>query len=103
MGKVKKSKSSSSSTTAAALAQASEDQSHSLDVISSLFSNLASESPARMRLLSKFVENNYEKPERLLEIREQAQTKLRAVEKEIEKERKASLNDFYVQIIRFLR
>ena len=53
-----------------------------------------------MRLLAKFVENNYEKPERLLEIREQAQTKLRGVEKEIEVERKVSWMHFLLDYIR---
>lgn len=56
--------------------------------MSSLFSNLASESPARIRLLAKFVENTYEKVDKLLEIRDAAQGRLREVEKEIEAEKK---------------
>ncbi|KAL4241967.1 Armadillo-like helical [Abortiporus biennis] len=67
---------------------ASEDISHTLGIISSLFSNLASDSPARIRLLAKFVESNYEKPDKLLEIRDAAQTRLKTVEKEIEDEKK---------------
>ena len=55
--------------------------------MSSLFSNLPSESPARIRLLAKFVENNYEKTDKLLDIRESAQTRLKAVDKEIDEEK----------------
>ncbi|EPT03786.1 hypothetical protein FOMPIDRAFT_1046816 [Fomitopsis schrenkii] len=67
---------------------ASEDASHTLGIVSSLLSNLPSDSPARIRLLAKFVENNYEKAEKLLEIRDAAQTRLKSVEKEIEQEKK---------------
>lgn len=54
-------------------------------------SNLPSDSPARIRLLAKFVENQYEKPEKLLEIRDAAQGRLKQVEKEIEAEKKVSV------------
>ncbi|TFY68686.1 hypothetical protein EVJ58_g846 [Rhodofomes roseus] len=70
-----------------AAAPASGDASHTLGIVSSLLSNLPSESPARIRLLTKFVENNYEKAEKLLEIRDAAQTRLKSVEKEIEAEK----------------
>ncbi|KAF8528671.1 DUF1716-domain-containing protein [Gautieria morchelliformis] len=66
---------------------ASEDMSHMLGILSSLFSNLPSESPARMRLLTKFVEGTYEKVDRLLEIREGAEARLKVAEQEIEQER----------------
>lgn len=66
---------------------ASEDTAHTLGIVSSLLSNLASETPARIRLLAKFVENNYEKPEKLLEIRDGAHARLRATEKDIEDEK----------------
>lgn len=69
---------------------ASEDTSHILGIVSSLFSNLASESPARVRLLAKFVENNYEKADKLLEIRDNAHGRLIAVDAEINKEQKVS-------------
>ncbi|TDL29730.1 DUF1716-domain-containing protein [Rickenella mellea] len=72
---------------------ASEDTAHVLGILSSLFTNLASESPARIRLLAKFVENNYEKVDKLLEIREQAQSRIRVVEAEIEAEKKALLDE----------
>ncbi|EPQ59414.1 DUF1716-domain-containing protein [Gloeophyllum trabeum ATCC 11539] len=67
---------------------ASEDIGHILSIISSLFSNLPSESPARVRLLAKFVENNYEKVDKLLEIRENAQLRLVIVDSEIDQEKK---------------
>ena len=70
---------------------ASEDTSHTLGIVSSLLSNLASESPARIRLLTKFVENSYEKAEKLLEIRDSAQARLKATEKEIEDEKKVTV------------
>ncbi|CDO75579.1 hypothetical protein BN946_scf184858.g19 [Trametes cinnabarina] len=73
---------------AAAGHAASEDTAHTLGIVSSLLSNLASDSPARIRLLAKFVENNYEKPEKLLEIREAAQSRLKVTDKEIEDEKK---------------
>jgi beta-catenin-like protein 1 len=62
---------------------ASEDTSHILGIVLNMFSNLASESPARVRLLAKFVENNYEKTDKLLEIRDNAQNRLAAVDAEI--------------------
>ena len=67
----------------------SEDAGHVLGILSSLFTNIPSETPARLRLLTKFVENNYEKADKLLEIRDSAHNRLTAVDAEIEKERKA--------------
>lgn len=81
MGKAKKSKSNAGTT-------ASEDTSHTLGIVSSLFSNLGSDSPARIRLLAKFVENNYEKADKLLEIRDAAHNRLKDVEKDIDDEKK---------------
>ncbi|KAG6917898.1 hypothetical protein DXG01_000507 [Tephrocybe rancida] len=66
----------------------SEDTGHILGIVSSLFSNIASDSPARIRLLAKFVESNYEKVDKLLEIRDGARTRLKAVEVEIAAEGK---------------
>ncbi|KAG6890575.1 hypothetical protein C0992_000583 [Termitomyces sp. T32_za158] len=65
----------------------SEDMGHILGVVSSLFSNIASDSPARIRLLAKFVESNYEKVDKLLEIRDGARARLNVVEAEISKEK----------------
>jgi beta-catenin-like protein 1 len=41
-----------------------------------------------MRLLTKFVEANYEKVDRLLDVRENVRVRLRTVEKKIESEKK---------------
>ena len=60
-----------------------------MGIVSSLFTNLASDTPARIRLLAKFVENTYEKTDKVLEIRDSAQARLKEVEKEIESEKKA--------------
>lgn len=65
-----------------------EDISHTLGIVSSLFTNLASDSPARIRLLAKFVENTYEKADKLIEIRDAAQGRLKEVEADIDAEKK---------------
>jgi beta-catenin-like protein 1 len=67
---------------------ASEDIGHILGVISSLFGNLDSDSPPRIRVLAKFVEAEYEKVDRLIELREQAQTRLKITDREIDVEKK---------------
>ncbi|KAI0053550.1 DUF1716-domain-containing protein [Auriscalpium vulgare] len=72
---------------------ASEDTTHVLGIVSSLLSNLPSDSPARIRLLAKFVENNYEKTDKLLDIRQTAQARLNIVDNEIEVEKQAFLQD----------
>ncbi|CCM01593.1 uncharacterized protein FIBRA_03653 [Fibroporia radiculosa] len=86
MGKISKKKAHTST-------PASEDTSHALGIVASLLSNLPSDSPARVRLLAKFVENSYEKTEKLLEIRYSAQGRLKTVEKAIETEKKELLDD----------
>jgi len=78
---VKKAKSDLISTTA------SEDTSHILGIIASLFSNLESESPARVRLLMKFAEGEYEKVDKLIELRENGEGRLKVTQKEIEAEK----------------
>ena len=70
---------------------APEDTTHTLGILSSLFTNLPSDSPARIRLLAKFVENNYEKADKLLDIRTSAQTRLTVVDREIDAEKEALL------------
>lgn len=70
-----------------ASAPPSEDLSHILGIISSLLTNLPSDTPERIRLLTKFVENNYEKVDKLLDIRESACTRLSATDKEIERDK----------------
>ena len=64
-----------------------EDEEHLLGILVSLFTNLESDTPPRIRLLAKFVENEYEKVERLLEMREAAEGKLRSVDRDIASER----------------
>ncbi|KIY74135.1 DUF1716-domain-containing protein [Cylindrobasidium torrendii FP15055 ss-10] len=70
-------------------AHASEDTSHTLGILASLFSNIDSDAPERMRLLIKFVENNYEKVDKLLDIRESAKVRLKATEAEIAADKQA--------------
>ncbi|KAG8754289.1 hypothetical protein FRC14_005217 [Serendipita sp. 396] len=81
MGKSKKKKTE-------AAAPASEETSHILGIISSLFTNLGSDSPERTRLLTKFVEADYEKVDRLLDIREGLEIRLKVVDRELGEERK---------------
>ncbi|KAF8165305.1 Catenin-beta-like protein [Crassisporium funariophilum] len=68
---------------------ASEEISHILGVISSLLSHLPSDSSSRIRLLAKFVEDEYKKVDKLLEIRDGARKRLQSTEADIEKERQA--------------
>lgn len=79
--------------TASSVHVASEDTAHALGIISSLFSNLASDTPARVRLLTKFVEGNYEKVDKMLELREGALARLNGVEAQIEEEKKVRTNN----------
>lgn len=67
-----------------------------LGILASLFTNLASDSPERIRVIAKFVEGGYEKVERLLEVREAAEGRLGSVIKEIEYERKVSLSLLFI-------
>ncbi|GEM09010.1 beta-catenin-like protein 1 [Rhodotorula toruloides] len=60
----------------APLAATHGDTEHILAILSSLFTSLPSDSPPRMRLLAKFVENDYEKIDRLLEIREELENRI---------------------------
>lgn len=65
-----------------------EDDEHILSILASLFTNLASDTPPRIRLIAKFVESEYEKVERLLELRDTAVDRGRAVAREIAQERR---------------
>jgi beta-catenin-like protein 1 len=69
----------------------SEDIGHILGIVSSLLTNLASDSTHRIRLLAKFVEGDYEKVDKLLEIREGTRHRLRNTEKELEQEKQVCL------------
>lgn len=53
-----------------------DDDEHMLGVILSLFFNLESDSQLRLRLLTKFVEEGYEKVDRLMEIRDGFRTRV---------------------------
>ncbi|KIK06662.1 hypothetical protein K443DRAFT_88620 [Laccaria amethystina LaAM-08-1] len=79
-------------THAASPASASEDITHILGIISSLFTHLASDSRGRIRLLTKFVEGDYEKVDRLIELRDAAQSRLRMTDLELDAERQLSEN-----------
>ncbi|KAI0307175.1 DUF1716-domain-containing protein [Multifurca ochricompacta] len=68
---------------------APEDMTHTLGILSSLFTSLPSDSPPRIRLLAKFAENNYEKTDKLLDIRSSAQARLMVVDREIDAEKEA--------------
>jgi beta-catenin-like protein 1 len=68
-----------------------EDEEHVLSILSSLFTSLDSDSVPRIRLLAKFVESDYEKVDRLIEMMEAAENRLKAVNQEIELEQQVSL------------
>ncbi|KAJ3565731.1 hypothetical protein NP233_g7450 [Leucocoprinus birnbaumii] len=85
MGKAQKKKSAS--------APPSEDLSHILGIISSLLTNLPSDTPERIRLLAKFVENNYEKVDKLLDIRDSARARLKVTDKDIEADKKEMMEN----------
>jgi len=84
MGKAKKGKSSS-------FLPPSEDIAHILGILSSLFSNLESDSTDRLRLLAKFVEGNYDKVDKLLDIRDSAIVRLKQTDAAIEREKKVCI------------
>jgi beta-catenin-like protein 1 len=77
-------------TTAAFSTSPLEDEEHILSILASLFTSLDSETPARIRTLQKFVENDYEKIDRLLEFREAAVGRLSRIEREVDMERRVS-------------
>lgn len=67
-----------------------EDEEHILGILNSLLNNLESDSQLRVRLLGKFVEKEYEKVDRLLEMREENLGRIKGVEREIEREKQVS-------------
>ena len=73
---------------------ASEDLSHILGIVSSLLSNLPSESPNRIRFLAKFVEEDYEKVDKLIELRDGARKRLNLTEAEVEADRQVFITPF---------
>lgn len=65
----------------------SEMTEHILGILSSMLRSLPAESAPRIRLLAKFVEKDYEKLNRLVQIRRDYASKLAAVDREIKSER----------------
>ncbi|XP_006460303.1 hypothetical protein AGABI2DRAFT_220238 [Agaricus bisporus var. bisporus H97] len=76
-----------------ASAPPSEDTSHVLGIISSLLTSLPSDTSERIRLLAKFVENNYEKVDKLLDIRDFSCARLKVTDKEIQADRKKKVEN----------
>ncbi|RIA90269.1 Catenin-beta-like protein [Glomus cerebriforme] len=70
-----------------------EEEEHIMGIIVSLLKNLPLDSEDRMRLINKFIENNYEKVDRLLEMRESYEAKVESVNKEIEEEKETLEGD----------
>ena len=56
---------------------------HVIGIIVSLIKNLPFNGDYRLRLLSKFIENDYEKVNRLLELRDSYEAKVAIVDREI--------------------
>ncbi|KAF8913939.1 Catenin-beta-like protein [Gymnopilus junonius] len=70
---------------------ATGDVGHILGIVSSLLTNLQPESTSRIRVLAKFVEGDYEKIDKLLEIRDAARKRLTNTDAEIEEDKQNSL------------
>lgn len=66
----------------------SEDEEHILSIMVALLTNLASDSIPRIRLLAKFVEDNYAKIDRLISLRTSLLVRIRKREKELAAERR---------------
>ncbi len=62
---------------------------HLLGIFASLLRSLPGGSPARIRTLAKFVEKDYEKLSKVVQLRRDYNTKFRAVEQQIKEERAA--------------
>lgn len=60
-----------------------EDTEHLLSLISSLFTSLTSDSPSRLRLIAKFIEGEYEKIDRLIELREDIEARVEVASSEL--------------------
>ncbi|CAG8478240.1 13480_t:CDS:10, partial [Acaulospora colombiana] len=70
-----------------------EEEEHIISIIVSLLKNLPLESEHRLRLIGKFIENDFEKVDRLLEMRESYESRVAVVDKEIEKEKEELEDD----------
>jgi beta-catenin-like protein 1 len=72
-----------------------------MGIIISLLKNLPRDSEARLRFINKFIENDYEKMDRLLEMREIYETKAESVSREIEEEKEVFAIFFFFLSIYF--
>lgn len=79
-----------------------QDEEHILEIIMSLLNNLKSDSMERIRLLSKFVENDYEKVDRLIEIRNTVQAQLKPIQEDIEDRKKVEIVNEELQLSFYL-
>lgn len=70
--------------------QDNESTEHLLGMLSSMLRSLSANEAPRIRLLAKFVEKNYQVPERLVQIRRDYASKVAAVNIEIKAERASS-------------
>ena len=67
----------------------SQTTEHLLGILASMFRSLPGDSAPRIRLLAKFVEKDYEKIRRLVQLRREYASKLSTVDEEIEDQRKS--------------
>lgn len=66
--------------------QTHTEMEHVLSIIANLLTGLESDGPERLRLLTKFVENEYEKVDRLVELRGELTARMERAEREAEDE-----------------
>jgi beta-catenin-like protein 1 len=76
---------------------ASDDVAHSLGIISSSLTNLPADSNSRLRLLAKFVDSDYEKIDKLIEIREAARKRLKDTDLRLQQEKKVRSKSLLLQ------
>ncbi|GAA5864687.1 hypothetical protein JCM1840_002201 [Sporobolomyces johnsonii] len=75
-----------------------ETTEHVLSIFSSLFTSLPSDSQPRTRLLAKFVENDYEKLDRLAEVREELEARIaKGVDQRLIEEMEMDEDDVYIE------
>ncbi|CEQ39227.1 SPOSA6832_00757 [Sporobolomyces salmonicolor] len=75
-----------------------ETTEHVLSILSSLFTSLPSDSQPRTRLLAKFVENDYEKLDRLAEVREELEARIaKGVDQRLIEEMEMAEDEVYIE------
>nr|CAG8539392.1 13438_t:CDS:10 [Entrophospora candida] len=70
-----------------------EEEEHIIGIIVSLFKNLPENSEHRLRLVNKFIESDYEKVEKLLELKKSYESKVKVVDEQIEEEKNKLADD----------